>query len=165
MTLRRVEEEPLASREFQPELLPWHDIEWQKLWLATQARPWRSLALVPSGTTMGDDLTVRIAARLARTGMTHVGVPVRAVDATRVPLGQLVEFTEELERVARFGDLVLVAVAPTTKSPVSIALAQATDVALLCTPMNAKWRDAERAIEQVGRHRFLGTMIAHLRKP
>jgi hypothetical protein len=165
MTLRRVEEEPLASRDLRSELLPWHDVEWQKLWLATQSRPWRSLALVPSGPSAGDDLTIRIAAMLARTGMTHVGVPVRAVDATRIPLGQLVEFTEELERIARFGDLVLVAVAPTTKSPISIALAQATDMALLCTPMNTQWRDAERTVEQVGRHRFLGTMIAHMRRP
>ncbi|MDB4997364.1 MAG: hypothetical protein JWM74_4796, partial [Myxococcaceae bacterium] len=90
----------------------------------------------------------------------HLGTPIRAIDATRIPLGDLVDFTNEMERVLRFGELVLLAVASTSKNPVALAIAQAADAAVLCVVLDMKAKEAERTVDLVGRSHFLGTLLA-----
>ena len=138
--------------------LPWQTLHWQKLWLATQTRAWRSLAIVPASVDVPDTL-VDIAEVLARTGMSHLGKPIRVVDATRVSLSQLVGFTEQLRRCVEFGDLVFVVVRPTDNNPVAVQLAQAADAAILCVAMRMKKADAVQRLEAVGRARFVGSII------
>src|SRR5690606_1054906 len=82
----------------------WKDVEWQQLWLATQRRRWRSLALVPAG-EMPPDFTLDIAVGLVQTGSLHLGMPIRVADATQVPLAHLMQFTSELDAVVAAGDL------------------------------------------------------------
>jgi hypothetical protein len=150
----------LAQVARQP-VAPWHHVEWQKLWLGTQGRSWRSLALVPAVAGFPADLTLRVAERLARTGMVHLGAPIRVIDGTKVPLSQLVQFTEEVERIIRFGDLVLLAVSPIGQNPVALTLARAADAAVLCVVLDeTKTSQAERTVEDVGRARFVGSLIA-----
>jgi hypothetical protein len=160
MTLKRLDDDDRLGPARPQTAVPWKNLDWQRLWLATQTKPWRSLALVPATSEVPDSFSVTIAENLARTGMTHLGTPIRAIDATHIPLSDLIDFTNEMERVLRFGELVLVAVTATAKNPVAVALAQAADAALLCVVLDMKAKDAERTIETVGRSRFIGTLLA-----
>ncbi|MDB4997604.1 MAG: hypothetical protein JWM74_5036, partial [Myxococcaceae bacterium] len=79
MTLKRLTEDDRLGPVRPQSALPWKNVEWQRLWLATQGRPWRSLALVPATAEVPDTFSVTIAENLARTGMTHLGTPIRAI--------------------------------------------------------------------------------------
>jgi hypothetical protein len=147
-----------ATNKLAPKSMPWQTSEWQRLWLTTRGKPWRSLALVPAADFAPDTL-MNFAIALARAGMIHIGIPIRAVNATRVTLARLMDFNEQLQRVVRYGDLAIVAVAPTADNAVAVQLAQTTDVAVVCVAMNTKADVAIQSIEAVGRTRFLGSIV------
>jgi hypothetical protein len=140
----------------------WRDPDWQRLWLAMQVRPWRSLALVPAGKGAPIDFSLRIAVTLARTGMVHLGSPVQVADATRVPLAYLTQFTEEVRRCTRAGDLILVALASIEENPLTTSIAQASDAALLCVLLeHMPSSHAKKTVAQIGAPRFVGSAIFH----
>jgi hypothetical protein len=136
---------------------PTSAIAWQRLWLATQRRPWRSLAVIPAGTGAK---TPRIARALAGVGSSHLGLSIRVTDATAITLAGLeaclnawIEPRDSLRRV-------LLALGPVLEDPASLALAQAADAAILCLVLGeSSISEAERTIEEVGRARFVGSMI------
>jgi hypothetical protein len=141
---------------------PWRNHEWQKLWLAMQSRAWRSLAVVPAGPGAPPDFTVTVATMLARTGMTHLSTPIHVADATRLPLAHLVAFADELQRYAKDGDFVLVALAAAADNPITISLAQSADAALLCILMEEmSSADAKKTVGRIGAARFLGSAVFH----
>ena len=150
---------PLARRAA-AHVEPWRDGECQKLWLAVQARPWCSLAILPAGPGAPPDFTLTIATTLARTGMTHLNTPIRVADARRLPLGHLVAFAEELQLYAKQGDLILVALAAASENPVTVSVAQSTDAALLCVLMEEMASaDAKKTVRRVGAPRFVGSAV------
>ena len=104
---------------------PWHDSEWQRLWLAVESRPWRSLALVPAGTGAPLDFTLVVAVTLSRTGMVHVGTPLQVADATSVSLSQLTAFINEVK--AQSGKTI-----PTAEAALLIADAKQIQAVLAC---------------------------------
>jgi hypothetical protein len=139
---------------------PWRNQDWQKLWLALQTRAWGSLAIVPAGPGGPPDFTVTIATMLARTGMMHLNTPIHVADATRLPLADLVAFANELQRVAKAGDFVLVALAAASDNPVTISLAQSTDASLLCVLMERMTSgDAKKTVDRIGISRFVGSAL------
>lgn len=143
-------------------LEPWRDPEWQGLWLSVQSRPWTSLALIPAGEGAPEDFTVLVAVILSRTGMVHLGSPIQVADGTRVPLAQLAPFQEEVKRYTAGGERILIALPPAVKSPVTHAIAQASDAALLCVLLGSMASaQARRTVAQVGASRFLGSAIFH----
>ena len=66
----------------------WRDPAWQRLWLAIEPRPWRSLALIPAGEGGEPALTLGVAVTLARTGMVHLQSPIHVADAMKMALDQ-----------------------------------------------------------------------------
>lgn len=141
---------------------PWRRSEWQRLWLALQRVPWKSLALVPAG-EMPSRFTLEIALSLAYTGSLHLGEPVRMADATGVPLTHLKQFVAEIESLRSAGDRLLLALGPIRDSATSAAIAQAADQALLCVPLEVcRLADAKRTLGEVGKHRFLGSAVFSL---
>jgi hypothetical protein len=141
---------------------PWRNEEWQKLWLATQGRGWRSLAVVPAGPGAPPDFTVVVANTLARTGMSHLNAPFHVADATRLPLAHLVSFAEELKHYTKEGEFVLVALAAATVNPITISLAQSADAALLCVLMEEmSSSDAKKTVNRIGPARFIGSAVFH----
>jgi hypothetical protein len=141
---------------------PWRDQEWQKLWLAMQARAWRSLAILPAGPGAPRDFAVTVATTLARTGMTHLSTPIHVADATRLPLAHLVAFAEELQRYTKEGDFVLVALASASDNPITVSLAQSADAALLCILMEEmSSAEARKTVDRIGPARFLGSAVFH----
>ena len=144
------------------EVATWRDPEWQRLWLAVEARPWRSLAMIPAGPGASSDFTLNIAVALSRTGMVHLGSPVQVADATRIPLNQLNPFLEEVRRCTSNGERLLVALPPTDSTPICVTIAQATDAAVLCVLLNRmSSTQAKHTVKVVGPSRFLGSAIFH----
>jgi hypothetical protein len=132
-------------------------IEWQRLWLATQRRSWRSLAVVPVG---GGIPTARVARALAEVGSGHLGAGMMVTDATNVTLEWLRASTESLTMRRGGVDRVLIALGPVLERPASLALAQVADASILCLVLNeSSISEAARTIEEVGRERFLGSVI------
>jgi hypothetical protein len=158
--LDRRSERSLALRQTESEVATWRDPEWQRLWLAVEARPWRSLALVPAGEGAPVDFTLIVAVALSRTGMVHIGSPVQVADATRVPLNQLNAFLEEVRRCTSTGERLLVALPPTGTSPICTSIAQSTDAAILCVLLDRMTTaQAKSTVKLVGPTRFLGSAI------
>jgi hypothetical protein len=94
--------------------------------------------------------------------MTHLSTPIHVADATRLPLAHLVAFADELQRYAREGDFVLVALAAAADNPITISLAQSADAALLCVLMEEmSAADARKTVDRVGAARFLGSAVFH----
>ena len=140
----------------------WLDAEWQRLWLAVESRPWRSLALIPAGDGASNDFTLIVAMTLSRTGMVHLGSSIQIADATQVSLSQLSAFSNEVQRCTSNGQRLLVALPPTKDSAVTVAIAQMVDVSLLCVLSNRmSTEQAKRTVQLVGPARFLGSAIFH----
>jgi len=158
MTSKPKNDQALALRDERIEA--WRDPEWQRLWLAMQVRPWRSLAIVPAGAGVPADFSLRIAVALARTGMVHLGGPVQVADATKVPLAYLAPFLEQVRRCTEDGDRILVAVAPTNENPITVSVAQAVDAALLCILMEqTETAHAKKTVALIGASRFVGSAV------
>jgi hypothetical protein len=158
MTIQRVPDATLALR---PQAIePFRHMDWQKLWLAIQARSWCSLALVPASSGASPDLTLTIATTLARTGMMHLGCPIQVADATQVSLERLVQFMSEIRLLQQEGGLVLVALPPLSVNPVSVSLAQFTDCALLCVLLELMAAaEAKKTVDLIAPARFLGSAV------
>jgi hypothetical protein len=144
------------------ETATWHDPEWQRLWLAVESKEWRSLALVPAGEGASPSFALQIAITLSRTGMVHLGTPVQVADGTRVGLNQLNAFIGEVRRCTSNGDRLLVALPPLGTSPITAAIAQSADAAVLCVLLGSMSSSAaKRTLKAVGASRFLGSAIFH----
>ena len=155
---RAKNETTLAVRDQRIDL--WRDPEWQGLWLALQARPWTSLAIVPAAEGAPSDFSLRIAVILSRVGMVHLGRPVQVADGTNVPLAYLTQFMDEIGRCTQQGDPILVALAPITNSPLTVSIAQATDAALLCVLLERMSNSqAKKTVAKIGLNRFAGSSI------
>jgi hypothetical protein len=148
----------LSERKFEP----WLRLDWQKFWLTVRSREWKSLALVPAGVGGPPDFTLSVAVSLARTGMTHLGVPVCVADATRVPLKHMRQFVEEVGKSTEAGDLVLIALGAVAESPITVSVAQSSDYALLCVLLEKMVSsDAKKVVSQIGAQKFIGSAIFH----
>ncbi len=141
---------------------PWQDSEWQRLWLAVEPHPWRSLALVPAGDGGPRDFALLVAVTLSRTGMVHMGSPLQVADATNVTLGQLAAFMKEVGRCTANGQRLLIALPSVNKSAITATIAQAADAAVLCVLAEEMTSNqAKETIKLVGRPRFIGSAIFH----
>jgi hypothetical protein len=132
-------------------------IGWQKLWLATQRRPWTSLAVIPVGEGIS---APRVARALAHVGSCHLGPIMMVTDATTITLEWLQASTRAWGERRGSIQRVLIALGPVLTSPVSLALAQAVDAAILCLTLGeSSISEAAQTIEEVGQERFLGSVI------
>jgi hypothetical protein len=115
---------------------------------------------VPAGEGGPPDTIMRVAVTLARTGMIHLGGPIQVADATKVPLAYLTQFMEEVRRCTASGDIVLIALAPLAKTPVTLSIAQSADAAVLCVLIeHMASAQAKETVSQIGSNRFVGSVI------
>lgn len=153
-----------APREAPPAVVPdpAMGVEWQRLWLATQRRPWTTLALIP----VGEDIPVaQVSAALVAAGRQHLSGTIVACDETKVSLSTLESRRSAIVERARCAERVIVALPDVLQSPAALALAQAADAAILCVGLGSSAIDeAERIVEELGRERVLGSVIFRERK-
>jgi hypothetical protein len=142
---------------------PGDDVDWQKLWLATQKKSWRSLVVLASGSECE---TLRVAQALALVGWHHLGKTIKVIDATKLSLGDLeTRLSEVASRTAR-GETVIVALASVVEKPAALALAQAGDAVILCVTLGeTKIGNAEKSLKELAREKILGTVIVEPTKP
>lgn len=132
-------------------------IAWQRLWLSTQRREWRSLAVIPVG---GRIATPPVARALVSVGSSHLGAPIRLDDATKITIAALGACLRGLTGPRESAARVIVALGSVLENPASLAVAQAADAAILCLVLgDSSISEAERTIEEVGRARFVGSLI------
>jgi hypothetical protein len=142
---------------------PWHEPDWQRLWLAAHIKEskWRSLALVPGGSGMPPRFMEKAAIILSQTGMSHLGQTIHVADATRVRLAELNDFFAEVNQCTGNGvDRVLIALAPLSENVTSVSIAQQSDCALLCLLRGATaLKEARRTVREIGAKSFIGSVV------
>jgi hypothetical protein len=128
--------------------------DWERLWLALEARPWRSLAIV-STTARLEALQVGIV--LAELGAEYLDAPVHLVDAREMTLGWIAAHLDDARVRVEEGQRVIFALAPFDRNPSGIELVRGLDAALLCVRLGVTRREVvASAVRVAGRERFVG---------
>lgn len=139
----------------QPKL--WEDLKLQKLWLATQRREWRSLAILPTSKSVE---TLAIAETFAQIAWCYRGQPSCVFDLRDLSL-RLAEYQiREAHVQADSGARVLIALRSPAENPTALLVAREMDAVVLCIALGQTLlKTAETAINEVGRSRVLGTIL------
>jgi hypothetical protein len=135
---------------------------WQRIWLRAQGRDWVSLALI--GTSQhSPEATMRVAGMLARISE-ELGHPLVVLDGRSVELRTMASIQARMRSLSARGTRAISVLQLPMYNPITVPIAQAADAAMLCVFIGeSSVTSSEQTIEQVGRDRFLGTVI--LRHP
>jgi hypothetical protein len=137
------------------------DLRLQKLWLATQRRPWSSLAVI--GTSKSTD-TLPVAEMLAKIAWWYRGQPSCVFDLRDLSL-RLVEYQlNQVQAQIEAGTRVFIALRSIFENPTAVPIGRQADAVVLCTVVGqTDLRAADQTITQLGRDRVLGSIV--LRAP
>jgi hypothetical protein len=153
--------DPLGLR---PQGLPnvWDDLILQKLWLATQRRTWRSLAVV--GTAKHLD-TLWVAELIAKLAWGYRGQPSCVFDLRDLRL-RLVEYhVREVATQVEIGQCVVIALRSVFENPTTVPMARSADAVVLCIALGKTgFKEAEQTLEEIGRERVIGTLVTRRRR-
>jgi hypothetical protein len=152
-----------ASASSQALVLPaeqprfWEDVRLQKLWLATQRRTWRSLAVMAASKAVD---TLPIAEMLAQIAWCYRGQPSCVFDLRDVSL-RLAEYQiREAQAQVDAGTRVLIALRSVGENPTAALIAREVDAVVLCVQLGrTEMKAAERTIDEIGRDRVLGSIV------
>jgi hypothetical protein len=135
---------------------PLDDVALQKLWLATQRREWRSLAVVSTGAEVN---TLAVANLLARIAWSYRGHPTAVLDFRDLTLRMVEHQIRELnDQLAH--ERVIIALRSVAENPTTIAVASMTDAAVLCMRLGkSDMRAAATTLSEIGREKFLGSIL------
>jgi hypothetical protein len=135
----------------------WDDVRLQKLWIALQRRPWRTLAVLAASEPSD---TLAIAEVLAQIGWCYRGEPTNVLDLRDVSM-RLAEYQmQEAQAQADSGVRVLIGMRSVEENPASTMVASAADAAVLCVELGkTHLRTALQTIDEVGREKILGTVL------
>jgi hypothetical protein len=133
------------------------DVRLQKLWLATQRKRWRSLAIV-AGSKLVDTLVV--AETLAKIAWWYRGQPSCVFDLRDLSL-RLVEYqVSEARRQVEAGALVVISLRSIFENPTTVPIAQGAEAVVLCVGLGkTMFADAEATIAEIGRERVIGSIV------
>jgi hypothetical protein len=149
---------PMASTP--PAALPSGPIDasWQRIWLRAQGRDWVSLAVIGSSPE-APEATMRVAGMLARISE-ELGHPLVVLDARGVELRTMASIQARMRSLAARGTRAITVLQLPMYNPISVPIAQAADASMLCVFVGeSHLTNAQQTIEQIGRDRFLGTVI------
>jgi hypothetical protein len=134
-----------------------NDVRLQQLWLATQRRAWRSLAVVSASAGLP---TIDSANMLAKMAWRYSGEPTSVFDLRDVSLRLVEHQLREIAVQVAAGDRVFVALRSVTENPAAVPIARAADALILCVALGkTDMKSAHRTIDAIGRDRFLGTIL------
>ena len=141
----------------------WEDVQLQRLWLATQRREWRSLAVLAASEGVE---TLQLAETLAHVAWAYRGQPSCVFDLRDLGLRLADYQMREVHAQAEAGTRVLIALRSTSENPTAIPIARQADAVVLCIGMGeTRLKAAEKAIADVGRERVLGAVIVRASGP
>jgi len=129
----------------------------QKLWLATQRREWRSLAVLAASKGVE---TIQIAELLAQVAWAYRGQPSCVFDLRDLGLRLADYQMREVHAQVEAGTRVMIALRSTSENPTAIPLARLADSVVLCIDLaKTRFDEAERTIAEIGRDRVLGAIV------
>ncbi len=129
----------------------------QEVWIATQRRPWRSLALLGGSSGIP---TLGTANLFAKISWAYSGTPSAVFDLRDVSLRLLEHHVQNVQLQIQHGERVFIALRSTTENPTAVALARMADAVILCIALGkTTTKSASEAMQAVGRERFLGSIV------
>jgi hypothetical protein len=135
----------------------WDDVPLQKLWLATQRREWRSLAVLAASS--GVD-TLPIAELLAQAAWAYRGQPSCVFDLRDLGLRLAGHQMHEVRAQMDAGASALIALRSTSENPTAVPVARQADAIILAIGIGkTRFKSAERTIAEVGRERVIGSIV------
>lgn len=137
---------------------PWDRPDCQRIWLGTQLKDWRTLAIVPADEQLS---TYEVASLIMALGL-HNGEPIGVADLRDVGLNRVRASMEVVEVHVGRGERVVLATSAITTNLATIALARAADAAVLCVSFGStSLALARETIDQIGKEHFLGSVLLH----
>lgn len=135
---------------------PWDGVDCQRIWLATQTRPWRTLAIVPVEKGMQ---TFEVASLITGVGLHH-GESIGLADLRDIRMNRVASFLEASKVIVDRGERVVFATRSIAENLATIALARAADGVILCVKLgSSSIGSVEETIKQIGKERFLGSIL------
>ena len=134
----------------------WDRTDWQRMWLCTQSRDWRTLALVP-----GDEQTstLEVANLIVKLALDH-GESIQVADLRELSLRHVDAFLEGLRWDVDQGVRIIFATRSASANLATVPLARAADCAILCVSLGTTRLETVRnSVEQIGREHFLGSLL------
>ncbi len=157
-------------RPMQPSMLPAAEVAaggantgpispaWQRIWLRAQAREWNTLALMGSSKRSPHG-TMHVASGLARVSA-ELGHSLVLLDGRSVDLRHMAAMQSRMRSLSSRGTRAICVLRLPSENVISVPLAQSADAAILCVFLGeTKVVTSSQCIEQIGRDRFLGTVL------
>jgi hypothetical protein len=151
-----------ASGRSQRSVRPWDRAEYQRLWLRMERRDWRTLAIVPGEEGMS---TYEVASLIMSLGVHH-GESIGLFDFRDIQIPRVVPVLESACGRMGQGERILFATRSIRENLATIPLARATDGVVLCVSLGSTDLGfVEETIDQIGRDRFLGSIVVRAPRP
>jgi hypothetical protein len=139
----------------------WDDVRLQKLWLSTQQREWRSLAVIGAGKEID---TLWLAELIAKLAWSYRGTPSCVFDFRDMSLRLADHHEQNVAAQVRDGQTVTIALRSIFENPTAVPMARAADAVLLCVGLGTTdLKVAEQTISEIGRDRIIGSIV--VRRP
>jgi hypothetical protein len=146
----------VTDQRWRPSARLWERPEYQRLWLQIEHHAWRTIALVPGEIGLP---TYEVASLLTAIGA-HYGTPIGVFDLRDVRLNRALAVIARACEEMRVGERILFATRTIRENLATIPVARASDGVILCVAIGSTpLRLVEETIEQVGRDRFLGSLV------
>jgi hypothetical protein len=135
----------------------WEDARLQTLWLATQRREWRSLAVIAADAGVE---TLKISEMLAQIAWAYRGQPSCVFDFRDLSLRLADYQMREVREQVEVGVRAILALRSTSENPTAIPLARLADAVVICIDLaTTRFEAAERTIAEIGRGRMIGAIL------
>ena len=132
--------------------------ELERIWFRTQSRVWRTLAVVPTELDTSD-AAYGMAQLIIGLGARH-DEKLKLADFRTTPMSRLPQFLQLADFYVGEGERLVYATQPIDENPTTVPVARSADCVLLCVSLGkSSIRDIEDVIDQIGRERFLGSVV------
>lgn len=134
------------------------DPVWQRLWLRCQQHDWQSLAFIGSSKRDPDGV-LEIAHGMARLA-SELGQELTVFDARNLGLKDMGRMLAQIQSITSRGKRCIVVLKLVTENATTVPMAQNVDAALLGVFIGeTSVVAASRTVEEVGRAKFLGSVV------
>jgi hypothetical protein len=135
----------------------WDDVRLQKLWLAAERSPWRSLALLGADPSVE---TFQVAELLAQLAWRYRGQPSNVLDLRDLSMRLIDYEVQEMRAQVASGTRLIVALRSIFENPTAAPIAQQADVVIICIKLGrTTLKSARETVLAVGRKRVLGSIV------
>ena len=135
-----------------------NELDCERIWMRAQSREWKTLAVVPAAES-DTPAAFDFAHLLMETGLQH-GDRITVADLRAVRLLNAPAILQVVASCVDSGARVIFGTRSIAENVASIRFAKAADCAILCVSLGSTTvASAREAIDQIGKERFLGTVI------